>query len=59
MIGAVIFLVPLHNEQNFPVLAGLCLEGYCAAQVRQYSVLKRDSLLVARGREDAKAAIVR
>lgn len=34
VFGAVIFLLPLHNEQNWPVLIGLCVQGYCAAQVR-------------------------
>jgi len=34
VLGAVTFLVPLHNQQNWPVLVGLCLQGYCAAQVR-------------------------
>jgi hypothetical protein len=48
VVGTVIFLVPLHNEQNLPVLAGLCLQGYCAAQVRLRSARRIGDLDVRR-----------
>ncbi len=41
VVGAAIFLVPLHNDKNVAVLVALCLEAYCACLLAHAAFVPR------------------